>query len=90
MEATKIVTRTLFLAFVGISIITFLCINELYNGTGLTHPIWDRSFNWAMLLRDVVFISFVGGLLSTAAGVDKFDNSHFKKPSIKGGYIYGH
>lgn len=90
MTPTKIVKRTLLFTFVGITIITLLCMNELYNGTGLTHPIWDRTFNWIVLFRDIVSISFVGSLLSSAARVNEVENTHQKKKTIKGGYQYGH
>ena len=89
MKLTKIITRTLFLIFVGISIITLLCMIELYNGTGLTHPIWDKTYNWILLIRDIVLVSFAGSVLSNAAGVNKFEYKQRMKKTIKGGYQYG-
>ena len=72
-------------------IIIILCINELFTGTDLSHPMWDKTYNWFALLKDIALVSFTGGLLTEAA---KLDNSiKYKQPkttTIKGGYQYGH
>jgi len=89
MIVTRIVSRTLFLNFVGISIIMLLCINEFYNGTGLTHPLWDVTYDWLTLFRNIMFISFVGALSSVATTVDITEHSRSRKTAIKRGYQYG-
>lgn len=90
MKVSKILLRTLLLAFIGFSIIGLLCVNELVNGTGLTHPIWDITYNWLTLFKDILYISFVGALLSVAAGIENADQDHNRKPTIRRGYQYGH
>jgi hypothetical protein len=82
MTITKIISRTIFLAFMGITIVVFLCVNEILNGTGLTHPIWDKTYNWLPLFRDILYISFVGALLSEGAR-NSSDYGRTKKIAIK-------
>ena len=91
MIVRKIFSRTLFLSFVGILIIMMLCINELFTGTDLSHPMWDKSYNWFALLKDILLVSFTGGLLGEAAKLDNLIK--YKQPKTttsKGGYQYGH
>ncbi len=90
MIVTNIVLRTLFIVFTGFLIIAVLCVNELLNGTGLSHPIWDKTYSWLPLLKDILYISFVGALLSEAASADKLGHEPVRKTAVKGGYQYGH
>jgi hypothetical protein len=89
MTVRNIISRALFLTFIGITIVLFLCVNEILYGSGLTHPIWDSTYNWFPLFRDILYISFVGALLSKAASINNKHKS-LTNTVIKGAYQYGH
>lgn len=64
MIVRKIISRTLYFAICGVAIITVSCLNELFNGTGLTHPVWDASYNWLPLIGVIMAVSLGGSIVS--------------------------
>ena len=41
---------------------------EIFFGTGFSHPIWDRNFNWLPLGAQLLSASLAGAALLTYAG----------------------
>lgn len=84
---TKILRATMWFIGAGIAIVFVLCLLEVFYGYGLTHPMWDQSYNWVPLVRSTLYISFVGGItmgMLDVKGAQHEDNNNF----IGGHYVY--
>lgn len=54
--------------FAALAVVSSSCMWEIFYGTGFSHPIWDKNFNWLPLGVQLLGASLAGAALFTFAG----------------------
>lgn len=51
LQATK---RALLYGAVGLCLLVIACIGEIMYGTGMSHPIWNREYDWSPIIYGIL------------------------------------
>lgn len=57
--------RILLYSAIGCSLLVMACMAEILYGSGMTHPIWDRNYNWTPIVILILAASMTAATLRT-------------------------
>lgn len=61
----SVILRTLLYAGVGGCMLIGACVAEILYGNGMSHPVWNRDYDWMPIITLITILSFVTALART-------------------------